>query len=56
MIDHTCDRTLDESGDEPITCIYPTCSVCGKPQVFAKLRTVDAKARFGGDPLVEKRL
>jgi hypothetical protein len=23
-----------ESGDEPITCIYPTCSVCGVPQVF----------------------
>ena len=33
MRDHTCDRkgppakVIDESGDEPITCIYPTCSV-----------------------------
>ena len=39
---HTCDRkgapakVIDESGDEPITCIYPTRSVCGVPQVFAK--------------------
>jgi hypothetical protein len=38
--EHTCDRkgppakVVDESGDEPITCIYPTCSVCGMPQVF----------------------
>jgi hypothetical protein len=40
--EHTCDRkglpaqVIDESGDEPITHIYPTCSVCGKPQVFEK--------------------
>jgi len=40
--DHTCDRkgppakVIDESGDEPITRIYPTCSMCGKPQVFEK--------------------
>ena len=45
MSDHTCDRkgppakVIDESGDEPITCIYPTCSVCGVPQVFAGMRT-----------------
>ena len=37
---HTCDRkgppakVVDETGDEPLTGIYPTCSVCGKPQVF----------------------
>ena len=34
----TCDRkgppANDESGDEPITGNYPTCSVCGVPQVF----------------------
>ena len=42
MRDHTCDgkgppeKVIDESGDEPITGIYPTCSMCGKPQVFAK--------------------
>ena len=35
MNDHTCDRkgppakVIDESGDEPITRIYPTCSVRG---------------------------
>ena len=40
VLDHTCDRkgppakVIDESGDEPITCIYPTCSVYGVPQVF----------------------
>jgi hypothetical protein len=39
-IRHTCDRksppakVVDERGDEPITCIYPTCSVSGKPQAF----------------------
>ena len=44
---HTCDRkgppakVIDESGDEPITCIYPTCSVCGVPQVFDKPRATD---------------
>src|SRR5688572_25388327 len=38
MGEHVCDRkgpsakVVDESGDEPITRIYPTCSVCGKPQ------------------------
>ena len=30
------DSVIDESGDEPITCVYPTCSVCGVPEVFAK--------------------
>jgi cation diffusion facilitator CzcD-associated flavoprotein CzcO len=40
MRDHTCDRkgppakVIDESGDEATTYIYPTCSVCGVPQVF----------------------
>jgi hypothetical protein len=40
--DHTCDRkgppakVIDESYDPPITCIYPTCSVCGVPQVFSR--------------------
>ena len=40
MNDHTCDRkgppakALDESRDEPMTGIDPTCSVCGKPQVL----------------------
>ena len=44
MGDHTCDRkgppakVIDESCDEPITGIYPTCSVCGKPQVFLSPR------------------
>ena len=28
------ERVIDESQDPPITGIYPTCSVCGKPQVF----------------------
>jgi len=61
MSDHTCDRkgppakVIDESGDEPITCIYPTCSVCGVPQVFdadtrtkllvAKLETLSLESR-----------
>ena len=61
MSDHTCDRkgppakVIDESGDEPITCIYPTCSVCGVPQVFdvgtrteqliAKLETLSSESR-----------
>jgi hypothetical protein len=37
--DHTCDRigpaqrVIDETGEQPITGIYPTCSVCGTPQV-----------------------
>jgi hypothetical protein len=38
--DHTCDRKGppakvidDPDGDQEITCIYPTCSVCGKPQL-----------------------
>jgi len=37
---HTCDRkgppetVIDASGDEPVPRIYPTCSVCGKPQAF----------------------
>jgi hypothetical protein len=36
---HTCDRTgppakaVDASSDEPSAATYPTCSVCGKPQV-----------------------
>jgi len=25
---------IDEAGDEPITVIYPTCSVCGVPRIF----------------------
>ena len=39
MDDRICDRkgppakVIDESGDEPMTCIYPTCSVCGVPQL-----------------------
>ena len=39
LSDHVCNRkgppakVIDESGDEPITAIYPTCSVCDKPQV-----------------------
>jgi hypothetical protein len=47
-LNHTCDRkgppekVIDESGDEPITRIYPTCSVCGVPQVFE--RTASARA------------
>ena len=61
MSDHTCDRkgppakVIDESGDEPITSIYPTCSVCGVPQVFdtdtrtkllmAKLETLSLESR-----------
>jgi len=46
VLDHTCNRKgppeklIDESGDEPITRIYPTCSVCGVPQVF----DVDSRA------------
>ena len=52
MNDHTCDRKgppdrfIDKSGDEPITriYIYPTCSVCGKPQVFnARAEQIIAK-------------
>lgn len=53
-MEHTCDakgrpeKVVDESGDEPLTGIYPTCSVCGKPQVFeellAKVRGVDIGA------------
>jgi len=37
---HACDRkgpptkVIDETGDRPITAIFPTCSECGKPQVF----------------------
>jgi hypothetical protein len=40
MRDHACDRNgppakvIDESGDEPITAIYPTCSACGVPQAL----------------------
>ena len=47
MSDHTCNRkgppakVIDESGAEPITGIYPTCSVCGVPQVFDKPRVTD---------------
>jgi hypothetical protein len=29
-------KVIDESCGEPINRIYPTCSVCGVPQVFAK--------------------
>jgi hypothetical protein len=42
---HVCDRggprkcVVDESHDPPITGIYPTCSVCGVPQVFDVPRT-----------------
>lgn len=38
---HVCDRrgrperVVDESYEPQITGLYPTCSVCGKPQVFA---------------------
>ena len=28
---------VDESRDPPITGVYPTCSVCGRPQVFREL-------------------
>jgi hypothetical protein len=37
---HVCDRkgppakVIDDPDGESITRIYPTCSVCGKPQVF----------------------
>lgn len=40
MTDHTCDRkgspgkVVNEAGDGPMTGLYPTCSVCGVPQVF----------------------
>lgn len=39
---HVCDRkgprerVVDESHEPPITGIYPTCSVCGVPQVFGE--------------------
>jgi hypothetical protein len=39
---HVCDRrgrperVVDESTDPPIAGIYPTCSVCGVPQVFPR--------------------
>jgi hypothetical protein len=52
MSEYTCDRkgppakVIDESGDEPITCIYPACSVCGMPQVF--LTVSQQRPRFGG--------
>lgn len=42
LSEHTCDRkgppekVIDESGDEPITRVYPTCSECGKPQVLSE--------------------
>jgi hypothetical protein len=35
---HVCNRkgptqrVIDESADPHVTCIYPTCSHCGKPQ------------------------
>jgi hypothetical protein len=38
-LDHSCDRNgptqrvLDRTGPEPLTSIYPTCSICGTPQV-----------------------
>ncbi len=38
--DHICDRNgptervIDETGDQPITGLFPTCSVCGVPQTF----------------------
>ena len=54
MKKHTCDRkgppakVIDESCDKPITRIYPTRSVCGVPQVFAKTRAVNALPE--GDP------
>jgi hypothetical protein len=48
--DHICDRKgppekiIDESGDEPIARICPTCSVCRKPQVFnARTQQIIAK-------------
>ncbi len=48
MNDHTCDRkgppakAIDESRDEPITGIYPTCSVCGQV-LFVGTRTSKAR-------------
>ena len=38
--DHTCDRkgppakVIDDPDGESITRIFPTCSVCGVPQMF----------------------
>ena len=34
------------SGDEPITRVYPTCSVCGVPQAFAGTRTEQLIVKF----------
>jgi hypothetical protein len=37
---HNCDRkgppaeVVHESGDQPGSSIYPTCSICGVPQIF----------------------
>jgi len=42
MSDHVCDRkspparVIDESCHPPITALYPTCSQCGRPQVFSQ--------------------
>jgi hypothetical protein len=60
---HTCDRkgppakVIDESGDEPITCIYPTCSVRGVPQVFTSgMRTEQLIAKIEGRSLETREL
>lgn len=51
MNDHVCDRKgppekgIDESGDEPSSCIYATCSVCGKRQA-SKARTQQIIAKL----------
>ena len=61
MSGHTCDRkglpakVIDESGDESMTCIYPTCSVWGvqveRAVVGAALTTASpAASRRGSDP------
>ena len=48
--DHICNRkgpgakVIDESADEAITCIYPTCSVCRKPQALG-LQLVEESCR-----------
>lgn len=58
MSDHVCDRkgprakVVDESGDAPITRIYPTCSLCGMPQI----RLEHAVARAVGERRVLGRV
>lgn len=43
MANHLCDShgprapVVDESGARPLTLEFPTCSVCGVPQVFGTL-------------------